>query len=44
VLVRYTPAELELEVSDDGRGRSNGTANGSGQGLVGMRERVSLYG
>jgi signal transduction histidine kinase len=44
VLVRYTPAELELEVSDDGRGRSNGTANGSGHGLVGMRERVSLYG
>jgi signal transduction histidine kinase len=44
VLVRYTPAELELEVSDDGRGRSNGMANGSGHGLVGMHERVSLYG
>ena len=44
MLVRYTPAELELEVSDDGRGGSNGTANGSGHGLVGMRERVSLYG
>jgi signal transduction histidine kinase len=44
VLVRYTPGELELEVSDDGRGPSNGGSNGSGQGLVGMRERVSLYG
>jgi signal transduction histidine kinase len=44
VLVRYTAGELELEVCDDGGGLGNGTANGSGQGLVGMRERVSLYG
>ncbi len=44
VLVRYTPAELELEVSDDGRGRRNGTPEGAAHGLVGMRERVSLYG
>jgi signal transduction histidine kinase len=44
VLVRYAPAELELEVRDDGHGRSDGASNGSGQGLVGMRERVSLYG
>ena len=44
VLLRYSPAELELEVSDDGEGRANGGSDGSGQGLVGMRERVALYG
>ena len=44
VLVRYSPGELELEVSDNGHGPNNGGSNGSGQGLVGMRERVSLYG
>jgi signal transduction histidine kinase len=42
VLIRYSPAEVEVVVADDGRGR-NGAA-GAGQGLVGMRERVALYG
>jgi signal transduction histidine kinase len=41
VVVRYGDS-LELEISDDGvGGSSNG---GAGHGLVGMRERVSLYG
>lgn len=43
VVVRYTAAELQLEVTDDGKGDDNG-ATATGQGLVGMRERVALYG
>jgi signal transduction histidine kinase len=44
VLVRYDPAVLEIEISDDGRGAPEVSGNGVGHGLVGMRERVSLYG
>jgi signal transduction histidine kinase len=40
--VRYAGGALELEVSDDGTG--GGQANGGGHGLVGMRERVALFG
>jgi signal transduction histidine kinase len=43
VVVRYGDGELEIEVADDGRGAAQGT-NGSGQGLVGIRERVNVYG
>jgi signal transduction histidine kinase len=43
VLLRYAPQSLELEIRDDGRGRSE-AAGGSGHGLIGMRERVALYG
>jgi signal transduction histidine kinase len=42
VLVRYQRDCVELVVADDGVGCTNG-ANG-GHGLIGMRERVSLYG
>jgi signal transduction histidine kinase len=42
VLVRYEDGHVELTVSDDGRG--NGRGEGGGHGLVGMRERVSVYG
>lgn len=42
VRVRYLDTALEVEVTDDGRGRS--APNGSGFGLVGMRERVSVHG
>jgi signal transduction histidine kinase len=42
VLVHYRDDSLELEVTDDGRGASNGS--GLGHGLTGMRERVALYG
>jgi signal transduction histidine kinase len=42
VTVRYGQDELELEIADDGAGTGDG--KGSGHGLIGMRERVSVYG
>jgi len=42
VTVRYRPHELELEVVDDGAGAA--TSDGLGHGLVGIRERVKIYG
>jgi signal transduction histidine kinase len=42
VLLRYAPDAVTVEVSNDASAARNG--GGSGQGLVGMRERVSLYG
>jgi signal transduction histidine kinase len=41
VVVRYRPDELELEVVDTGTGSAE---SDGGHGLVGMHERVSLYG
>jgi len=47
VVVRYEERAVEVEIGDDGRGY-NGTpppaAPSSGHGLMGMRERVALYG
>ncbi len=42
VRLHYRPDMLELEVTDDGRGAATGS--GSGQGLIGMRERVDAFG
>ena len=44
VRVRYTPGEVEIDISDDGRGSRPAALNGTGQGLVGMRERVAMLG
>jgi signal transduction histidine kinase len=44
VLLRYTPGGLEIDVRDDGQGAPVTNGNGSGHGLIGMRERVALYG
>jgi signal transduction histidine kinase len=43
VRVRYTAEALELEITDDGRSQRADAISG-GHGLVGMRERVALYG
>jgi signal transduction histidine kinase len=42
VTVRYGSNELQLEIRDDGRGAT--TTDGLGHGLVGIRERVKIYG
>jgi len=42
VTVRYRPDELEIEVRDNGQGSA--TNGGLGHGLIGIRERVMIYG
>jgi signal transduction histidine kinase len=46
VAIRYHPDSLEVEVTDDGRGSPKGETgtHGGGRGLLGMRERVALFG
>ena len=45
--VRYSADDLEIEVIDDGRGAAApllAGGEGGGHGLIGMRERVALFG
>jgi len=46
VVLRYRPRELEVEIADDGLGglATRGEPDGSGRGLIGMRERVAVFG
>ncbi len=44
VRVRYDPVSVEVEVIDDGPGSTGGVAAGTPKGLIGMRERVELFG
>jgi signal transduction histidine kinase len=46
VCIKYSPNKLELRVTDNGRGAAERLSNGSagGHGLVGMRERVAMFG
>ena len=45
VTVRYGPADLELRVDDEGgSGSRDIAAAGHGRGLIGMRERVAMFG
>jgi signal transduction histidine kinase len=44
VHLAYGEHDLVVEVDDDGRGRSAGPSAGSGQGIVGMRERAAALG
>ena len=43
VRLEYQPTRLVISVTDDGSGLREPTPGG-GHGLVGVRERVSLYG
>jgi signal transduction histidine kinase len=43
VVIRFSTRALELDILDDGHGAAADT-NGDGHGLIGMRERVALYG
>ena len=45
VAISYLVDKLELDIVDDGQGSGdNGHGAGGGRGLIGMRERVSLFG
>jgi signal transduction histidine kinase len=43
-VLRRTPGALVIEVEDDGAAGARAGSGGGGYGLVGMRERVALYG
>jgi signal transduction histidine kinase len=46
VLVRYSPGAVAVEIADDGRAgvAEEAPAEGTGHGLIGMRERVAVFG
>lgn len=44
VTLRFCDDQLVITVTNDGRGRASGSDDGTGHGLIGMRERVEVYG
>jgi signal transduction histidine kinase len=42
--VRYEPHEVEVTIADDGAAPAGEPSGAPGHGLIGMRERVALYG
>lgn len=44
VRLAFDPESVEVEVTDDGPGQTGGVAIGTRKGLIGMRERVELFG
>ncbi|MFL5956246.1 MAG: sensor histidine kinase [Solirubrobacterales bacterium] len=42
VIVRFEAGQLQIDIRDDGIGTSTG--DGLGHGLVGVRERIRIYG
>jgi signal transduction histidine kinase len=43
VSLHYAPAELSIEIQDNGQGMALGNGHHRGHGLIGIRERVRLY-
>ena len=43
VSLRYAPAELGIDIQDNGQGMAPGNGHHPGHGLIGIRERVRLY-
>jgi signal transduction histidine kinase len=44
VTIGYAENRLEIEVTDTGSARTAGPADGNGRGLIGLRERLAVYG
>ena len=44
VVVVYDADAVRIEVTDDGRGSERALEDSGGHGLIGMRERMALYG
>jgi signal transduction histidine kinase len=44
VRIRRHTGAVTIDIDDDGAGNPNGRSAGAGHGLVGMRERVALFG
>lgn len=45
VFLRFGPEALQVEVTDDGHGpKQNGAQQSGGRGLIGMRERMAVFG
>lgn len=44
VVLRYQPRSIEIEIADDGSRTATSAPVGAGHGLIGMKERVSVFG
>jgi signal transduction histidine kinase len=44
VRLSFSPGGLEIDVTDNGRGLAARNGNSHGHGLIGMQERVAMYG
>ncbi|NGO47001.1 sensor histidine kinase [Streptomyces ureilyticus] len=44
VMIGYTDDSLEIEVTDTGDAHDSPPADGNGRGLIGLRERLAVYG
>jgi signal transduction histidine kinase len=42
--IRYEPGSIAIEVVDNGRAEAGQVSRNGGHGLIGMRERIALYG
>ena len=44
VVIGYGAHDIQVEVTDDGRGAAPAAERAEGTGTIGMRERVALFG